>query len=156
VIALIAIEYAASGGQLAAKAPRVDPKFHARLARTGCYGTCPRYLVDVDAAGNVRFVGAPSVLGPGVPCRGERHWKIKLSAVAALEAEVDASDFFGLKRSYRAEMTDSPTYTVTVTRFGRTKTVEDYVGLSVGMPHAMVDLENAIDVAAKDRACVFP
>jgi hypothetical protein len=43
---------------------------------------------------------------------------------------------------------------VTVTRNGRTKTVSDYVGLMVGMPRAMVDLENAIDIAARDRACV--
>jgi hypothetical protein len=52
-------------------------------------------------------------------------------------------------------MTDMPTFTVTVTRRGSTKTVTDYVGLSVGMPQAMVDLENAIDETANDRACVL-
>jgi hypothetical protein len=154
VITLVAIEYAAAGGRLTGRPPRADPTFHARLVRAPCYGNCPSYSVDIDAAGNVRFVGEQSVAGPGVRCQGEHRWMIKPLAVAALAAKVDASGFFGLKDSYRAKMTDQSASTLTVVRFGRTKAVEDYVGLSVGMPHAMVDLENAIDATANDRACV--
>jgi hypothetical protein len=153
-IALIAIEYAASGGRFTAR-PSPDPTFSARLERGPCYGSCPSYSVAVDATGAVRFVGEKSVTGSGVPCQGERRWKIPASAVAKLEAKVDASGFFGFKPAYRAGMTDMPTFTVTVTRRGSTKTVTDYVGLSVGMPQAMVDLENAIDETANDRACVL-
>ncbi len=155
VIALVAIEYAANGGQLMARAPKPDPTFHVRLERGACFGPCPRYSVEADAAGDVRFVGASSVAGPGVACQGEHRWKIRPLAVAALEAEVDASAFFGLRDSYRSSITDQRAFTVTVTRYGKTKTVLDYVGLSVGMPHAMVDLENAIDAATNDRACII-
>ena len=154
VIALIAIEYAVNGGQLTGRPPRPDPTFDVRLERGACFGACPSYTVEVDAAGNVRFVGASSVLGRGVPCQGERRWNIRPSAVAALQAEVDASGFFGLRDSYRASVTDQRVFTVTVTRYGETKTVVDYLGLSVGMPHAMVDLENAIDATAGDGPCV--
>ena len=153
VFALVAIEYVASGGRFTA-GPPADPNFSAQLVRGPCYGSCPSYSVTVDAAGAVRFVGEKSGAGRRAPCQGERRWRISANAVAALEARVDASGFFGLQRAYRAHMTDMPTFTVTITRRGRTKTVTDYVGLSVGMPQAMVDLENAIDEAANDRACV--
>jgi len=154
-IALVAIEYAASGGRLFAAKPAPDPTFSARLERGPCYGSCPSYSVAIDATGAVRFVGEKSVTGRGVPCQGEHQWKIPANAVARLAAKVDASGFFGFKPAYRAGMTDMPTFTVTVTRRGRTRTVTDYVGLSVGMPQAMVELENAIDEAATDRPCVL-
>jgi hypothetical protein len=153
-IALVAIEYAASGGRFTAR-PSPDPTFSARLVRGPCYGSCPSYSVAVDPTGAVRFVGERSVTGSGVPCQGERRWKIPANAVSKLEAKIDASGFFGLRPAYRAGITDMPTFAVTVTRRGRTKTVTDYIGLSVGMPQAMVDLENAIDEAANDRACVL-
>jgi Domain of unknown function (DUF6438) len=154
VIALIAIEYAANGGQLTALPPPPDPTFHVRLERGACFGPCLSYSVEVDAAGNVRFLGASGDGGTGVPCQGERRWNIRPSAVAALQAEVDASGFFGFREAYRSAVTDQRASTVTVTRYGKTKTVVDDVGLSVGMPHAMVDLENAIDAAARDGPCV--
>jgi hypothetical protein len=154
VVALVAIEYAANGGRLTARPQLVDTSFHARLDRGACYGACPVYAVDVDAAGHVRFVGARSVAEPSVPCQGEHGWRVDPSAVAALEAEVDATAFFALKGAYRAGITDQPTNTVSITRRGGAKTVVDYAGLRAGMPRTMVDLENAIDAAANDRACV--
>jgi hypothetical protein len=154
VAALIAIEYAVGGGRLTARPASPDPTFYARLARGPCLGSCPDYSVDIDAAGDVHFLGAQSATGPGVPCQGWHRWNVGPAAAAGLEAKVDASGFFGLEDAYRATITDLPTFTVTITRGGRTKTVVDYIGVSVGMPRAMVDLENAIDRAANDRACV--
>jgi hypothetical protein len=156
VIALIAIEYAANGGQLTARAPRPDPTFRARLVRGMCLGACPSYAVEVDANGLVAFTGARSTIEPSVPCLGRRQWRVTPAAVTRLQDEVDASGFFGLRDAYTGHMTDLPQFSVTVTRNGRTKTVTDYLGLTVGVPKAMVDLENAIDVAARDPACVDP
>jgi hypothetical protein len=164
VIALIAIEYAASGGKLTGGAPtgaapisalpRADPTFHARLVRGMCLGACPNYTVEIDAAGLVTFTGDRSTIEPSVACQGRRQWRAAPAAVARLQARVDASGFFGFKDAYVGDMTDMPRFSVTVTRGGRTKTVTDYIGLTVGMPKAMVDLEDAIDIAAGDRACV--
>jgi hypothetical protein len=156
VIALIAIEYAAAGGKLTDGRPRADPTFHVKLVRGMCLGACPNYAVEIDANGLITFEGAKSMIEPSVPCHGRSQWRIAPAAVAQLRDQVDASGFFGFREDYAGAVTDMPRFSVTVTRNGRTKTVSDYVGLSVGMPHAMVDLENAIDVAAKDRACVFP
>lgn len=154
VIALVVIEYAANGGALVARPPPSDPTFHARLERGLCYGACPVYTVDIDATGAVTFVGRKSATEPSAPCQGERHWRTPPAAVAKLEAQVEASGFFGFKDAYRANVTDMPTFTVTITRAGRSKTVVDYLGLSVGMPKAMVDLENAVDLAANTHDCV--
>ena len=131
-----------------------DPGFHIRLERGMCFGSCPAYSVDVDAAGHVLFVGGKSAVEPSVPCQGERRWTIGTAAVARLQALVDSSGYFGFRDSYAGRITDMPTFTVTVTRRGRTKAVRDYVGLAVGMPRAMVELENAIDEAAGTRDCV--
>jgi hypothetical protein len=43
---------------------------------------------------------------------------------------------------------------VTVTRHGRTRSVTDYAGQMVGMPAAVIEIEDAIDTAANTRACV--
>jgi hypothetical protein len=119
-----------------------------------CLGACPYYAVEIDAGGVVTFTGDKSTIEPSVPCFGRRQWRIAPAAVAELRDRVDASGFFGFKDEYAGAVTDMPRFSVTVTRSGRAKTVSDYVGLMVGMPRAMVDLENAIDIAARDRACV--
>jgi hypothetical protein len=155
VIALIAIEYAANGGQFA-PAPRADPKFRARLVRGMCLGDCPSYAVEIDAGGLVTFTGAKSTIEPSVPCLGRRQWRVTPAAVTQLRDKVDGSGFFSLRDAYTGHMTDMPQFSVTVTRNGRTKTVTDYLGLTVGMPKAMIDLEDAVDIAARDRACVDP
>lgn len=155
VVALIAIEYAANGGQLTASKPQTsDPSFRVRLERGMCLGACPRYTVEIDSAGLVTFTGAKSTIEPSVPCLGRRQWRVAPAVVKQLQGQVDASGFFGFKDAYRGGITDMPQFSVTVTRGGRSKTVTDYVGLMVGMPKAMADLENAIDIAAHDRACV--
>ena len=95
--ALIAIEYAAGGGQLTARSPPPDPTFHVRLERGMCFGACPHYQVDIDADGDVTFVGARSYIEPSVACQGERRWKVSPAEVARLEAFIVRSSFFRLK-----------------------------------------------------------
>jgi hypothetical protein len=132
-----------------------DPTFRAKLVRGVCLGACPSYEVEIDAAGRVTFTGSKSAIEPSVRCLGKRQWRAPSAAVARLADVVDRSGFFGFKDEYQGAVTDMPSFTVTITRHGRTKSVRDYVGLAVGMPRAMVDIENAIDAAANDRACVI-
>jgi len=157
IVAMVAIEYAANGGQLVPQAaPAADPTFQAHLERGPCLGACPVYSVDIDAAGHVTFVGRRSTTEPSVSCQGTRHGLISAHGVSALEASVDRSGVFGLKAAYQAPITNQSAFRVTVTRHGRTKTVLDYAGGMVGMPKAVTELETAIDSATDDRACVAP
>ena len=63
-------------------------------------------------------------------------------------SEFEKAKFFAAGDKYIAKVTDNPTYTLTLTVGGKTKTVTDYVGIEVGLPLAISDLENAVDDTA--------
>jgi uncharacterized protein DUF6438 len=153
VVALVAIEYAMNGGSFSG-APAPDPTFRARLDRSPCFGACPSYGVEIEASGAVTFVDHPSIWNGHDVCKGTLTWRTPAAQVARLEQIIDASGFFGFRGDYSGPLTDQPRFTVTVTRHGRTKTVSDYAGLSVGMPRAMTTVENAIDEASGDGRCL--
>lgn len=114
-----------------------------KLARTPCFGFCPDYEVTIAADGAVTYIGRRFTRVQGV-----QHGQADPAALAALRAHIAAADFFNLRDAYRAPITDLPTYSVTVTRGGRTKTVVDYAGTSVGMPRAVRAIEDEIDRVA--------
>jgi len=155
VAALGALATAGSPPTDAASPAAADQTFRAKLTRGVCLGSCPSYEVEIDSEGLVTFTGSRSAVEPSVPCLGRRRWRVSPAAVARLADVVDRSGFFGFKDAYQGAVADMPSFSVTITRHGRTKSVRDYVGLAVGMPRAMVDIENAIDAAANDRTCVF-
>jgi hypothetical protein len=118
-----------------------------RLERSGCYGDCPIYTVEVHGNGDVVYQGSCHVL-----VVGHHQWRIEPAEVVALMGQVRAADFWSLKRRYAAPITDNATYRLTVTVGGHTKTLEDYVGVAAGMPKAVSALEDAVDhLAGTDR-----
>lgn len=113
------------------------------LSRTVCYGTCPAYSVTIRGDGSVHFSGEKYVL-----ILGEHDARIDPAAVRELVRQFEAAKFFATGDKYIAGVTDNPTYTLTLTVGGKTKTVTDYVGEQVGMPLVITDLEKAVDKAA--------
>ena len=98
-----------------------------RLERTSCFGACPIYSVTIDATGLVAYEGVNFVR-----VKGRQTARVPLARVAALLETADRIGFFGLSDRYHVEMTDNLTTFVTITRSGRTKTVEDReVGSSI-------------------------
>jgi hypothetical protein len=120
-----------------------------KLERSECLGFCPAYEVSIAADGRVTYVGRHFV---GIT--GQQVRQADPTQLATLHAHIQAADFFALRDSYVAEITDLPTYRVTVTIGGRTKTVEDYVGAKVGMPPAVTAIENEIDSVANSAQWV--
>ncbi len=114
-----------------------------RLTRGVCFGFCPDYTVTINGEGQVRYEGRRFV-----NVVGERTAAIPREDVARLVARFDEIGFDRLGDAYRGQMTDLPTYTVSLTRNGQTKTVVDYAGTSAGMPQAVRDLETEIDRVA--------
>lgn len=114
-----------------------------RLVRGVCFGFCPDYTVSINGDGQVRYEGRRFVNAVG-----ERTATIPSADVARLVQRFDEIGFDQLRDSYRAEVTDLPTYTVTLTRDGRTKTVVDYGGTGVGMPASVRQLQDEIDRVA--------
>jgi hypothetical protein len=132
-------------------AQAVPDDFIIKLERTSCFGECPVYTVSIDARGNVRYEGAQFVR-----VEGRQTDRIPVSRVAALLETAERIGFFELRDQYRyirnpdgteTIVTDLPTAFVTVTRAGRTKRIEDYVGA----PRGLKELEQQIDETARTK-----
>lgn len=145
--------------------PPVDrDKLKISLQRSACFGSCPDYLVTIDGHGNVVFETRPpfevgdaqvhQMMAPdsGVLFPGRHTDRIAESAVDDLVEQFRKARFFELNNEYRASVTDSATYVVTLDTGHGKKTIEDYVGRDVGMPASITALEHAIDkVAGTER-----
>lgn len=114
-----------------------------KLERHMCQGTCPDYSVEIDGDGTVRFTGNEYTL-----IRGSHRRRIPQSTVAALVKRFRDAGFWELRDRYAAEIWDLAEYKLTLTIGGKSKSVDDYVGRSVGMPASVTELEHAVDFAA--------
>ncbi|MBO9697941.1 MAG: ankyrin repeat domain-containing protein [Sphingopyxis sp.] len=142
------------------KTPPIDrEKLKISLQRTGCFGSCPSYLVTIDGHGNVVFQSRHIDNGTsaidriadfenGIIFPGRHTDRISAKAVDALVERFRKARFFELKGKYSSPVTDSPTHLVTLDTGNGRKTIVDYVGADVGMPASITALEDAIDEAA--------
>lgn len=113
------------------------------LERTGCFGTCPSYRVELRGTGEVLFKGEGFVTFPG-----DHQTRISPQVIECLLQDFRLADFWSLDPEYVANVTDLPTQKISLTVGGKTKVLTDYFGQSVGMPAAVTALEEAIDQAA--------
>jgi hypothetical protein len=120
------------------------------LERTVCFGFCPAYTVSIGNDGTVVYRGERFV-----NVEGEQRAQIAPADVERLIARFDEIGFDNLRDEYRAQVTDLPTYTITLTRNGRTKRVVDYGGLSAGMPQSVRQLQDEIDRVANTSRWVL-
>jgi ankyrin repeat protein len=110
------------------------------LVRTGCFGVCPVYKVEVRGDGSVLYEGHGYVA-----FTGNHRGLVPQSNVIELVKLFEKADYYSLSNEYTASVTDNPTQTTAIEIDGRQKRIVDYVGLSAGMPLAVSQLELAID-----------
>lgn len=130
------------------------------LERGACYGSCPDYRVTVHGNGLVEFdtgddhfKGTAAQVhleynGHNVLLPGRHTAHVAPAAVAGLFEKFRAAHFFGLKKEYVYNATDSSTQMLTVRVGAASKTVTDYIGTQAGMPQEVRDLEEAVDAVA--------
>lgn len=123
--------------------PQTSDDARITLTRSVCFGFCPDYTVTITGAGDVTYNGRSFVA-----VTGEQHGHVSRDEVASLLTRFDAIGFQSLRDEYRAEVTDLPTYTLTLVRNGRSKTVLDYGGGMAGMPDAVRALQDEVDRVA--------
>ena len=117
------------------------------LLRTGCYGACPSYSVEIQGNGPVLFNGEQNVL-----ITGHHRGQISREAVADLVTMFRNADYFSLKDEYVAMITDLPTVFTSIEFDGHKKSVKDYVGFAAGMPGIVDELEGRIEqIAGTDK-----
>jgi len=128
-------------------APLVRPnsKVTIALQRSGCYGSCPAYAVTVSTEGIV-FEGRGFVVA-----RGKHVDTVDPVEVRKLAKRFVAADFYSMDSMYRAGVTDSPTYTLSIVIDGQAKKVLDYVGSWEGMPAVITELEDEVDAFAQTQ-----
>jgi hypothetical protein len=122
---------------------------HIALERTGCYGSCPAYRVEVGGDGSVTYRG-----GAFVDVEGEHRYSVPVDEVAKLVDGMRRSDLWSLNPEYQAGVTDSPTYALTFDMDGQVHRIVDYVGRWVGMPVVVTDFEKEVDRVGRAREWV--
>ncbi|MGH6613728.1 DUF6438 domain-containing protein [Sphingomonas sp.] len=116
------------------------------LERSECFGTCPSYRVELRGTGEIIYEGRKYVL-----VEGQHRATVDPQRVAALVERFRQDDFWSLRPAYIASITDNPSYRLTLSIDGQTKTVTDYVGKEAGMPDSVTALEEAVDKVAGAR-----
>lgn len=122
--------------------------FRITLQRTVCFGSCPGYKVSISGTGQVQWDGGPYAVA--VP--GTHHATLPPKSIDDLIDAVRASRILDARDEYRAGWTDNPTYTISVDINGLHRQVIDYIGIIVGMPTSIRDLEDTVDrIAGTDK-----
>ena len=116
------------------------------LSRSGCFGACPSYSVEIHGDGTVLYKGNSSVV-----FTGEHRDHLPPERVTEILDAFRDVDYFSLKDKYSYPVTDCPTYTTSFQIDQVSKSVVDYVGIEAGMPQSVSDLEDTIDRAAGTR-----
>jgi ankyrin repeat protein len=113
------------------------------LSRSGCYGTCPAYDLEIRGDGTLIYEGKGFVV-----VTGEHRDHLSEEQVEVIVGAFRKADYFSLKDEYRYLVTDCPTYTTSFQVDRVKKSVTDYVGEELGMPEAVTELEQTIDQVA--------
>lgn len=143
---------AAAGCAVVSPDDRADLAFIS-LERTGCFGSCPIYVVTLYQDGAVRFEGRDYVKKKGVFVK-----RVDRAAVERLFEKAESIGFWQLQDTYAISKevkkgddaiielppTDLPTRYVTLRTAKKMKRVQDYWGA----PAELRELERLIDATA--------
>ncbi len=127
------------------------------MHRSGCYGFCPVYEVEISEQGDVSFDGHRFV-----EKTGKQHSKVTPNEFQQLVAMVEQIDFFKLQDRYRYEqdgcsewLSDFPTADIIVTKGSEKKHVSYYYGCKgPSVANQIVALSEAIDKATGTSAWI--
>lgn len=129
------------------KAPvlRPDSRIKITLERSGCLGSCPSYKVEIRQEG-ITFEGGGYVVAHGVHTA-----KVNPTEVLSLAKRFVEANFYSMDNEYAANVTDCPSYTLSIDIDGSQKRLMDYMGTWIGMPAVIRDLEDSVDEHAKTK-----
>lgn len=114
------------------------------LERTGCFGSCPSYCVEVYGDGRVTYQGERDV-----DVQGKHEYRVPKEDVARLVESLRTKDLWSLRSGYNAHITDNPTYVLTLDMGKQSRTITDYVGEMIGMPAVVSEFEDEVDKVAR-------
>jgi hypothetical protein len=110
------------------------------LSRSGCYGNCAAYEIEIRGDGTALYDGQANV-----GTTGKKKARISHASLVKLVGTFRKVDYFSLAAGYAAGVTDMPTCVTSISFDGVSKSVLDYVGREARMPPGVSDVEVAID-----------
>ena len=110
------------------------------LKRSGCFGDCASYELEIRGDGTVRYTGRSAVA-----VTGEHVTSISREDLTTLLSLFRKADFSSLDSKYSGTWSDGQTNTISLAFDGREMFVVDYFGVEAGMPEAVEQLVGAID-----------
>jgi hypothetical protein len=110
-----------------------------RLSRSGCFGSCPNYTVEITGNGDVTYVGWAFVRVPGV-----QRSKISPESVRDLYESFVRFGYFSMPEVYCMKISDRSSFTTSIEYDGRIKEVINH---GAG-PGGLTELEHQIDDVA--------
>jgi hypothetical protein len=119
------------------------------LERSGCFGFCPSYRVQLSGGGTAVYDGEAYV-----DVLGTHHYRIDPTKVAELVQSARSKDLWSLRSHYTSGVTDNPGYAITIALGDDVHHIFDYVGRRVGMPQAVTEFEEEVDEAAQSRSWI--
>jgi hypothetical protein len=135
------------------------------LERTGCFGTCPIYKLEISAGGKVVYEGKNFV-----KTKGKVEGNITQEQLGQLIAEFEKANYFSLRDRYEGaedgcptSWTDNPSALTSIRIEGRSKSIShDYgcreqdTGQAIGspFPRELTELEKKIDEIAGTKRWV--
>jgi hypothetical protein len=109
------------------------------MERTACHGTCPIYKLTIEGNGDVIYEGQDFV-----QVKGKQTASLGPAQIQDLVSAFEQAKFVTLTDYTHEDATDSPSVITSITRNGKTKTINHYYGDS-SAPQALFDLESKID-----------
>ena len=132
----------AGGSEVHAPFPEIHDwnSLRITLSRSGCYGMCSTYEIEIHGDGSVLYDGQAYV-----GTTGKQKVQISHASLVKLVDAFRKVDYFSLAAGYASGVTDMPTYVTSIAFDGVSKSLLDYVGREAGMPPGVSDVEAAID-----------
>ena len=99
----------------------IPADFALTLTRSGCFGTCPSYMLHVQADGKVFYEGYSHT-----PITGKHTKEISEDKIRTLIKGLNEVDFWNLEKAYdNPQISDLPSTTMEATMDGKTHKVLD-------------------------------
>jgi hypothetical protein len=120
------------------------------MERTACHGTCPIYKLAISGDGTVSYEGQDFV-----QVKGEQTASLSPAQIQDLVTAFEQANFFKFTDYTHEDTTDSPSVITSITRNGKTKTVNHYYGDN-SAPQELFDLESKIDEITNSKQWTGP
>ncbi len=113
------------------------------LDRSACFGTCPDYQVILNNE-SIEFDGKAHIAA-----FGKHYAKMDKAELRKLAQKFIDHEFYSMNNLFHSNRTDMSYNRLTISIDGKSKTVVDYLGEEVWMPHIVNELENDVDTFAQ-------